>query len=175
MFLNPQKVVENLQIMPGMKMADFGVGSGEFALAASKAVARNGIIYVIDIKKEALEAIKARAKLLGIYNIETIRADLERPLSTGLKEEMVDYVIIANLLFQIESRENVVREAFRVLKPEGKVIFIEWLAEAGKFGPRAENRLSKEDAKKLFEIRGFKFEREFYAGDYHYGIIFQKI
>ena len=175
MFLNPQKVIENLQIMPGMKVADFGVGNGDFALAASRIAGKSGIIYAIDIKKEALESIRNRAKLSGIYNIEIIRADLENPFSTTLANETVDYAIIANLLFQMASKENAVREAFRVLKPEGKIILIEWTKDAPKFGPPAKSRLSKEDAKKLFEIRGFTFEREFYAGDYHFGMMFRKI
>lgn len=175
MFLNPQQVIENLQLMPGMKVADFGVGSGDFALSASRMVGKNGIIYAIDIKKEALESVKNRAKLSGIYNVQTIRADLENHFSTTLANETIDYAIIANLLFQIAGKENIVREAFRILKLEGKIILIDWLPEAGKFGPIKRSRLSKEDAKKLFEIRGFNFEREFYAGDYHFGMIFSKI
>jgi len=175
MFLNPQKVVENLQIAPGMKVADFGTGSGDFSLAASRLVGGSGVIYAIDIKKEALEALKSRAKILAVFNIETIRADLERPFSTTLKEEMVDYVIIANVLFQITNRDTAAREAFRILKPGGKIVLIEWNKEAGKFGPSLSDRLPKDGAKNLFEIRGFNFEREFYAGDYHYGMMFSKI
>ena len=174
MFINPQKVVENLQIAPGMKVADFGTGSGDFSLAASRLVGGSGVIYAIDIKKEALEALKSRAKILAVFNIETIRADLERPLSTTLKEGMLDYVIIANVIFQITNKDTAAREAFRILKPGGKIILIEWNKEAGKFGPPPSRRLSKEDANNLFEIRGFHFEREFYAGDYHYGMIFRK-
>lgn len=173
MFLNPQKVMENIQILPGTKLADFGVGNGDFAIAASKMVGKNGIIYAIDIKKEALEVLKGRAMLFGIHNLDFIRMDLENPTSTTLKEQSVDYVIIASALFQIASKENVVREAFRILKPEGKVIFIEWLKEKTIIGPPFDARIGKEEAKSLFEIRGFIFDREFYAGDYHYGMIFK--
>lgn len=175
MFLNPQKVMENTQIMPGMKVADFGVGNGDFAIAASKMVGKNGIIYAIDIKKEALEVLKGRAMLFGIHNLDFIRADLENPKSATLKEQTVDYVIIASVLFQITSKENVAREAYRILKPEGKVIFIEWLKEKTAIGPPFDARISKEEAKSLFEIRGFIFEKEFYAGDYHYGMIFKTL
>ncbi|MBI2135790.1 methyltransferase domain-containing protein [Candidatus Woesearchaeota archaeon] len=167
--------MENTQILPGTKLADFGVGNGDFAMAASKMVGKNGIVYAIDIKKEALEVLKGKAMLSGARNLDFIRADLENPISTTLKEQSVDYVIIASVLFQIASKENVVREAYRILKPEGKVIFIEWLKQKTLIGPPFNARMSKEDAKSLFEIRGFLFDREFYAGDYHYGMIFKAI
>jgi len=182
MFLNPQKVIDSLQILPGMQIADFGVGRGDFALAASYAAGKNGVLYAIDIKKTALEALKSKAKEKNISNIHPIIADLEKIRATSLKEDSIHCIIIANVLFQIAAKENVAREAHRVLIPGGKVFLIEWETEGEqkisgkpKIGPVMSARLKKEDAKKLFEIRGFNFDRIFLAGDHHYGMVFKKI
>lgn len=182
MFLNPQKVVDSWQILPGMQIADFGVGRGDFALLASRAIGKNGVLYAIDIKKTALEALKNKAKEKKILNIHPIIADLEKIRATSLKDESIHCIIIASVLFQIAAKENVAREAHRVLKPGGKVFLIEWEIEGEqkisgnpKIGPSISARLAKEDAKKLFEIRGFNFDGTFLAGDHHYGMVFKKI
>ena len=181
MFLNPQKVVNNWQILPGMQIADFGVGRGDFALSASYAVGKNGAVYAIDIKKTALEALKSKAKEKNISNIHSIIADLEKIHFTSLKDKTINCIIIANVLFQIAAKENVARDAHRILKSGGKVFLIEWETEnqhkifgKPKIGPIMSARLEKEDAKKLFEIRGFNFDRSFLAGDHHYGMVFKK-
>lgn len=182
MFLNPQKVVDSWQILPGMQIADFGVGRGDFALAVSHAVGKNGIVYVIDIKKTAFEVLKNKIKEKNILNIYPIIVDLEKINATSLKENSVHCIIIANILFQIAAKENVAREAHRALKPGGKVFLIEWETEGEqkisgkpKIGPSISARLAKEDARKLFEIRGFNFDGTFLAGDHHYGMVFRKI
>lgn len=186
MFLNPSKIIENhIQLLPGMKIADFGAGRGDFAIAASNKIGINGAYYAIDIKNEALNAIKNSAKGAGFKNIHTIKADIERPFSTTLKNNSLHCIILSNVLFQLESKESVVREAHRVLQPNGKAYVIDWrntrddlkepYYKTVKIGPKTENRISKNGAINLFEIRGFDFLNEFPAGDQHYGLIFKKI
>lgn len=182
MFLNPQKVVENWQILPGMHIADFGVGRGDFTFALSLLAGKHGVVYAVDIKKTLLESLKNKAKEKNFSNIYPIIADLEKNRATSLKEDSIHCIIVSNVLFQVIARENIVREAHRVLKQEGKVFLIEWEKEIQqnikgkvKIGPEISLRITKEEAKKLFEIRGFSFDGFFLTGDYHYGMVFKKV
>ena len=176
MFVNPSKVIEILDIRPQMTVADFGCGSGHYVIEAARRVGKSGKVYAIDIQQEMLSFVRSQAKLENLSNIETIWADLEMPNATRLKENSVDIIIISNILFQAENKEQIAKEAFRILKPEGKAAAIEWIVENGpvNFGPAMNNRISPSDAKNLFEKAGFSLEREFNPGEHHYGLIFVK-
>ena len=75
-------------------------------------------------------------------------------------------------MFEIDDKEAVFKEAKRALKPGGKILVVEWTPEAS-LGPK-NGRVSKEEVKEIALELGFKLEKEFKAGDYHYGLIFVK-
>lgn len=173
-FLNPEEVIEDLDIRPGERIADFGCGAGFFSIPFGKRVGPTGRVYALDIRQEALEATQAKIKLYHLYNVETVRADLEIPEGSGLKNEAVDKVLVSNILFQVENREAVAKEAARILKKGGSLAVIEWSDLKSGAGPFLENRIGADEAKKLFEVFGFSFIKEFSAGSHHYGLIFKK-
>lgn len=181
MFLRPQKIIETLQILPGMKIADFGCGRGDFALAAARYTFQNGKVYALDVREGPLSFLRGTAKAGKFQNIETVRVDLEKPRFSTLRDASVHCIIISNVLHCLAAKETVAREAHRILEPAGKLAVIEWKEleshpyKKAALGPKHEARLTKEDAKQLFEIRGFSFDREFDAGDCHYGLIFKTL
>lgn len=173
-FLNPEEVIEELDIRPGERIADFGCGAGFFSIPLGKRTGQAGRVYAIDIRPEAIEATRAKIKLYHLYNIETVRADLEIPEGSGLKNETMDKVFISNILFQVESREALAKEATRILKRGGSLAVIEWSDLKSDAGPSLENRIGEDEAKKLFDDAGFSFVKAFSAGSHHYGLIFKK-
>jgi len=173
-FLNPREIVESLEIIKeGMVIADFGCGHGYFTIPLAKKVGEEGKVYALDVLPKALEAVKSRLKLENIQNVVPIRCNLEKENGSTLEDELCDIVWIANLLFQTEDDRAVVREAKRVLKKDGYIVFIEWRVDVP-FGPKGK-RVAPEEAKKLFEEEGFLFEKTFSTDDYHYGMIFKKV
>lgn len=172
-FLNPAKIIESLGIIQiSMKVADFGCGHGYFTIPISKKVGQGGKVYAIDVLKESLEAVNSRIKIEGIGNVETKRGNLEKEGGSGLDSGVCDIVLMSNLLFQTEEDEKVVQEARRILKPSGKVIFIDWRHDAA-MGPVGK-RLKGDEAKVLFEKENFTLEKSFATDNYHYGLIFLK-
>lgn len=163
LFLNPEKVVDEWDVRPGEKIADFGAGSGFFSVALAKKVGNSGKVYAFDIRTEALEATKSKAKLYKLLNIDPIRTNLEKERGSGLKNDTIDKVIITNILFQTENKKNIIEEAHRILRPEGFAIVIEW-----------KEKVEKNEVKRLFELTGFSFKKDFGAGSHHYGMIFKK-
>lgn len=176
MFVSPAKIIEILGIMPGMAVADFGSGSGHYVLEAGKKVGKIGRVYAIDIQKEMLSYVRSHAQQMGLSNIETIWTDLEKTEATRLKNDTVDVVIISNILFQADNKDQVVKEAYRILKSGGRAAAIEWDTEQANssFGPPMNSRISQQAAKDLFSGEGFYFEKEFKPGDHHYGLILKK-
>jgi len=189
-FLNPEKILDQLELKREMVAADFGSGSGGWALPLAKRL-EDGRVYAIDILKEPLSALESKAQLEKILNIETLKSDVE----TGVKlpSQSCDLVLMTNLLFEVEDKRGVLEEGKRVLKPGGKILIVDWEKDAP-LGPK-EGRISPEEIKKLAEEIGLKLEKpstraelgagpvphrnevsgagEFKAGVYHYGLIFE--
>jgi len=167
-FLNPSEVLKQLRLKKNMIAADFGSGSGGWAIPLAKKL-EEGKIYAIDILEEPLSALKARVKLEKIFNIETIKSDIEK--TSRLFGNSCDLVLMTNLLFECENKKQVLEEGKKVLKKGGKIVIIDWQEEA-ETGP--EKKVSIEEVKKIAEKLDLKIEKEFEAGIYHWGLILVK-
>lgn len=171
-FAHPPRNVELFGIEPGMKIADFGAGSGAYVSLVAKAMLGSGIVYAIDIQKDLLRRIKNAAEKEGHTNIEVVWSDLEEH---GSKlASVLDIVLISNLLFQVRDKKAIFEEAARVLKQGGRVIIIDWSDSFGGLGPPKDAVVAKEVAYKYAREAGFTFVKEFPAGAHHYGLIFRK-
>lgn len=171
-FLNPKQIISSLPILPGQKIADFGSGSGYFAIILAQTIAPNGVVYAIDVVPETLDALKSKAKSLGLFNIEYVKGDLEKEKGSTLDNESVDSVLISNVLFQSQNKEKILKEATRILRTGGNLIIIEWFPNMLPYPNLFP--IQPEELKKLCHNSGFGFVRNFDAGAQHYGMIFKK-
>lgn len=170
-FLNPNQVLDQLELRENMLVAEFGCGAGGFAIPLAKKLPE-GQVYAIDIQEEVLVVLKSKAQAERLSNIETILADLEKERGSTLPNNFLDWVLLPNLLFQAEDRKAVMSEAKRILKLEGKMMVVDWQPQA-RFGPPV-GRVSSSEVKEMAEELGLKLKKEFNAGTYHYGLIFIK-
>ncbi|MEK7181913.1 MAG: class I SAM-dependent methyltransferase [Patescibacteria group bacterium] len=170
-FVDPEVVVNQLPLSPGQKVADFGCGSGYFSFEFSKRVGPEGQVYSFDVLPSALEAVESRAKSLGLSNIETKRANLEKENGSGLPSESVDWVILKDILFQNKHRDIILNEATRVLKAGGYVLIMEWNPNESLVGPEKELRISPEAMKTLIQASGLSLEKEINVGGFHYAFL----
>ncbi|MHB8660725.1 MAG: class I SAM-dependent methyltransferase [Minisyncoccota bacterium] len=171
-FSNPQENVLQLGLREGMKVGDFGAGSGHYTRAAAAIVGTTGKIYAIDVQEEVLKHLKLNTHELHQGIIETIWGDIEKPGGTHLRDATLDAVILANMLFQIENRFGCIGEIKRVLKQGGKLMVVDWAGSYGGMGPAPDKVVSEHDAEAAFISGGFHKVKSFRAGPHHYGIIF---
>lgn len=173
MFTNPEQNILHLGLTEGMRVADFGAGTGFYSKACSPKVGYTGKVYAIEVQKELVKKLESDIKSWGLSNIECIWGDIERRGGTKISDRSVDVVIISNVLFQAEDKIGLIDEALRVLKKGGLVLFVDWTDSFGGMGPTIEHIISESTAKELFEKRGFIFLEKISAGAHHYGIIFK--
>lgn len=170
-FLNPEDILNELDLKSDMAAAEFGCGSGGFTVPLAKRLGK-GLVYALDIQEAPLSALKSRYLWKNIANIRIIRCDLEKPKGSTLTDSSLNLILISNLLFQAKSKNAIISEAKRVLKNRGELVAVDWLPKAAQ-GP-AEGRVSPEKVKKIAKKFGFRLKKEFKAGKYHYGSIFKK-
>ncbi len=170
-FFAPRDFVDQFDLSAGEYIADFGSGSGEFAVEMARRIGPEGRVFAFDIRPAALQVLQSKSKSQGLNNIRPIRADLEKEHSTGVSERKMDMVLIHNVIFQVKDKAAVLSEARRILKENGRVVAVEWQKDSP-LGPPKNTRLDKGELRVLFEKHGFSFHKELKAGRYHYALAF---
>ena len=173
-FSDPAHNIAQFGLRVGDHVADLGAGVGHHALSLAKVVDVSGKVYAVDLQKELLKELIARAREVGVINIIPIVADIEKPKGTGLEENSMDAVLISNILFQCDDRFAFLKEAFRILKPNGEALIIDWNESFKGMGPSEKHVLSKDSLTEMAEEVGFVPDRTIGAGEHHYGLIFKK-
>ncbi len=173
MFTNPEQNILHLGLTEGMRVADFGAGTGFYSKACSEKVGYTGKVYAIEVQKELIKKLESEIKSWGISNIECVWGNIEKKHGTKISDRSMDAVIISNVLFQAEDKIGLIDEAKRVLKPGGQVLLIDWSDSFGGMGTTAINVITESMAKELFEKRGFKILESISTSEHHYGIIFK--
>ncbi|MFM2330903.1 MAG: hypothetical protein RLZZ26_410, partial [Candidatus Parcubacteria bacterium] len=171
-FSSPQENVLQLGLREGMTVGDFGAGTGHYARAAAGVVGESGKVYAIDIQEDILKHLKLNSHPHHRAIIETIWGNVEQMGGTHLRAETLDAVILANTLFQVDSRKELLVEIKRVLKSGGKLLVVDWAGSYGGMGPAKEMVVTERDAEELFINGGFHKVKSFRAGPHHYGIVF---
>ncbi len=171
-FAHPARNVAALGIQPGMKVADFGSGSGAYVLAIAEALCNSGRVYAIDVQRDLLRRTKNESHKRGFKNVDVIWGDLERNGGSKIADGALDMVLISNLLFQVTEKKVLIEEALRILRPQGRLVIIDWSDSYGGTGPIKQDVVTKETALSLCRASGLELVREFQAGAHHYGLIF---
>jgi arsenite methyltransferase len=111
---NPTALAE---LKPGEVVLDLGSGGGIDVLLSAKRVGPTGKAYGLDMTDEMLALAEENRRKSGLANVEFLKGEIEHiPLS----DNSVD-VIISNCVINLSGdKDQVLREAFRVLKPGGR-------------------------------------------------------
>ena len=169
-----RRILLQAGLKAGMHVADLGAGSGFYTMAAAPLVGQTGRVFAVEVQKDLLARLKSDSAREGLANVEVVWGDVEKIGGTRLRDHSIDRAIVSNILFQIETKEDFAKEVKRILKPEGKAMVIDWSSTASFGGPAASSLVKKEAAIELFNKAGMVLEKEFSAGDNHYGLIFKK-
>jgi 2-polyprenyl-3-methyl-5-hydroxy-6-metoxy-1,4-benzoquinol methylase len=104
-------------LKPGETVLDLGSGGGIDVLLAAQRVGPSGKTYGLDMTDEMLALAHENQRKSGIQNVEFLKGEIE---NIPLPDNSVD-VIISNCVINLSAdKDRVLREAFRVLKPDGR-------------------------------------------------------
>jgi ubiquinone/menaquinone biosynthesis C-methylase UbiE len=155
-------------LKPGATFIDVGCGEGFFALPAARLVGAEGTVYGLDANPEAIAHLRQRADAEGLTNLQL---KVGRGEDVVLCEACADFVFFGIVLHDFDEPARVLANAARMLKPEGRLVNLDWKKGPTELGPPLQIRFSQERATKLIEAGGFKIQTITEAGPYHYLIM----
>ncbi len=174
-FVTPEVVISHFFLRAGDQVADFGAGSGFFLRPLTEIVGPTGKVYACEIQKPLVEKLGEYARLQGLANVITLWCDLEESGGIKIPTGQLDAGILVNTLFQLQQKSVALEEIRRTLRPGGVLHIIDWSESFGGIGPQPQDVVSKDSAIALCEAGQFVFEKEFPAGEHHYGFTVRKI
>lgn len=171
-WMPPQEIVQALDIAQGMTVADIGAGTGYFAIPMARAVGTQGKVLAVDVSEQMLQYLREKlSQPDGPKNIELSEAEAT---SSGLSTASCDLVFYGNVWHEIEDHLQALREASRLLRPEGRIAILDWSPDATRPpGPPIEHRIARLAVEKMVRDNAWPVLTSQAIGVYSYLVIAQ--
>ena len=124
-----QAMLDSACLHPGGRVIELACGPGGVGMGAAAIVGADGAVVLSDFAPEMTAIAAERAKNAGFTNVTTCDLDLER---IDYPEAAFDAVLCREGLMLVPHPASAVREARRILRPDGRAVFTVW-------GPRERN------------------------------------
>jgi ubiquinone/menaquinone biosynthesis C-methylase UbiE len=162
---NPDSILADIGLRPGLTFVDVGCGDGFFTLPAARIVGKEGKVYALDFDAEAISSLKEKAARSNLTNVETRVGAAE---DNVFCDSCADVVFFGIVLHDFDDPAKVLKNAARMIKPSGRLVDLDWKKQPMNFGPPENIRFSEEEATKLIFKAGFRVEQKREAGPFHY-------
>ncbi|OIR01318.1 aklanonic acid methyltransferase DnrC [mine drainage metagenome] len=173
-FFDIDLILSELEINHTVKdVVELGCGYGTFTIPAAKRI--KGRLFAFDIEKEMIDILEQKVKQEQIRNIIPEQRDILSE-TTGLPDKSKDYVMLFNILHH-ETPNDFLNEAYRILKPKGKIGIIHWRSDIlTPRGPELDIRPKPDQILQWIDIQQFSVYKEpFIIKPYHFGLIISKL
>lgn len=152
------KIIEELKLTAASQVADIGCHEGYLTVKLAAVASR---VYAVDIESGKLERLKVVLERRKITNVTPVLGKTDDP---RLPESKLDAVVILDTYHEIRSHQEVLSSIYLSLKPGGRLVICDPIADERRNMSRAEqasrHEVSMAFVKEDLEAAGFKILRE---------------
>ena len=164
-------LLRELDIKPGMAVADIGAGTGYYSRRMAPLVTSSGVVYAVDVQPEMIQMLTDAAKKAGITNIKPV---FGRQDSVNLADSSIDLAIMVDVYHELAFPYEVMESLVRALKPGGRVAYVEYRAEDPRVPIKALHKMSQAQVRKEAAAHALVYERTATTLPWQHVVIFRK-
>ena len=151
---------------------DLGCGIGFYTLPMAQEWRKSRSIIAVDRSTPVLEELDKRVDNLDLSNVQIRQSVSDR---IPIEDMSIDLANLGNVYHEIKGRLNYLKEVYRILKPGGMILIIDWDPEEDLgVGPAASDRLPVSQVIQDLEFAGFERIQDHFVFIGHYAISARK-
>ena len=147
----PSRAIAAIELKPTDVIADIGAGSGYYAFRLAQKVPQGKVIGV-DIQQEMLDFLAKRSAELNITNVQGHLGAID---DIKLPENSLDAALMVDAYHEFSHPAEMLRSLHKALKPDGRIILLEFRAEDPLVPIKPLHKMTEEQARKEFAASGF--------------------
>ncbi|WP_373519378.1 class I SAM-dependent methyltransferase [Pricia sp.] len=167
---NTSKLLVNMAIEPSDSIADIGAGSGYHVFKMAP-LAKEGLIYAVDIQDEMLAALRITKEEGDLENIALVKGSEK---SINLPENSVDKVLMVDVYHEFNYPIAMIASIKKALRPDGKLYLIEYRGEDDSVPIKQLHKMTESQAVKEMNAAGMKLERNIDNLPWQHCMVFSK-
>ena len=152
-----------------MVVDDIGAGTGYLTRRMANDVGLQGIVYAVDVQSEMIVKLKGLSK--KYTNIKPI---LSTPSDIKLAANSFDLVIMVDVYHELEFPYEVAQSIWSALKPNGKLVLVEYRAEDDQVPIKKSHKMSQEQIIKELTVMPFRWHNTVTSLPWQHVVVFTK-
>ena len=167
-------LLRELDLQPGMAVADIGAGTGYYARRIAPLVGSGnsgGLVYATDVQPEMMKMLADGAKKAGLTNIKPVLGGLQ---TVNLPDSSIDLALLVDVYHELEYPFEVIDSLVRALKPGGRIAFVEYRLEDPRVPIKPLHKMSEVQVRKEASAHALVWERTARTLPWQHVVIFRK-
>lgn len=168
---HPDQALDEMKIAKGATVADVGAGVGYMSWRLAARVGPAGRVYANDIQPPMLELLKKNMLERHITNVVPVLGEPDDP---KLPLGQIDLILLVDVYHEFEQPQKMLRHMRESLKPDGRLVLLEYRAEDPKVPILPLHKMTVEQVKTEIEPEGYRLDQVIESLPRQHIIIFRR-
>lgn len=138
-------LLRELRLEPGMMVADIGAGTGYYSRRIAPRVGPDGQVFAVEVQPQLLNMLKQTAARPEYANLVPVQGTATDP---ELAPESIDLALMVDVYHELEFPYEMLVAIVDALKPDGRVVFVEYRAEDASVPIKALHKMSEQQIRR---------------------------
>lgn len=122
------RLIDALEVRPGMRVAEIGAGSGSLTVAVARAVGPTGHVFSNEIAADRRATIRDAVTKAELANVTIVESG---PNDANLPEGCCDALFLRNVYHHFDDPASMTASFFRAMRPGARIAIIDFPPRGG--------------------------------------------